>query len=310
MKIPFENTIAGAYRFAFTNILSILGVAWFPFLLFAALIGGLAYLWLPGVPALIAAVASGKPPFSNAQFLSIIGPLVATEFGFLIVYFVVIAMVNVGVMRKALGLQEGPVFVYFSLGGDVWRLIGAYLLLFFLGIGLGIVLSLGVAALSFAASRIIPGFEPVVAVFAIIAAILAFIYAAVRVTFFIPAVVVAENHIGIGRSWSLGGGNFWRIVGIVLIVTLPLGFATNIANSTIMQIVVGPGVAGLQTGASPADAQKLILDILHAMLRFWPAFALVQLVSIVLQVGLSVGAAGTAYNLVTGSARGADKVFA
>ncbi len=43
MKIPFERTIACAHRFAYSNILAILGIGWFPFLL-AALISVWPYL--------------------------------------------------------------------------------------------------------------------------------------------------------------------------------------------------------------------------------------------------------------------------
>ncbi len=69
VKIPFERTIASAYRFAFTNILSIIGIGWFPFLLLAALIGGLIYLWLPQLGELVAMIgkAQDKPNFDPAQ---------------------------------------------------------------------------------------------------------------------------------------------------------------------------------------------------------------------------------------------------
>ena len=48
-----------------------------------------------------------------------------------------------------------------------------------------------------------------------IVAVLWYIYAAVRLVFFLPAVVVAEEQIGLGRSWALGRGNFWRIIIVI-----------------------------------------------------------------------------------------------
>jgi len=53
MKIPFERTVAGAYRFAFANILSILGIGWFPVVLLGLIFAGLVYTLLPQLTARI-----------------------------------------------------------------------------------------------------------------------------------------------------------------------------------------------------------------------------------------------------------------
>ncbi|MEI9886358.1 MAG: glycerophosphoryl diester phosphodiesterase membrane domain-containing protein [Rhizomicrobium sp.] len=132
-------------------------------------------------------------------------------------------------------------------------------------------------------------------------AILWFIYAAVRVIFFIPAVVVAENHIGIRRSWHLGRGNFWRILGIFLIVTVPLSMAVNTIAQSILQLGLGPEFGSGMMADDPAELQKLIADVLHAFGRLWPYYAALQLLSFVLQAGLTVGASANAYKLVTGA---------
>ena len=46
-KIPLEKTIGAAYRFFFSNFLSILGTVWFPLLLSLAIIGAMVYAILP-----------------------------------------------------------------------------------------------------------------------------------------------------------------------------------------------------------------------------------------------------------------------
>lgn len=302
MKIPFERTIASAYRFAFTNILSIIGIGWFPFLLFAALMGGLVYLWMPQIAEFFSTI--GKPhdaqAFDAAHVISLIAPLAGTYFLIIIGFVLAQSMVSVGLMRKALGQHPGPVFIFFTLGGQVWRLIGSYLLLMLIawGVMLGIGLTIALTAFLLAkASQPASAFATGVLVFV---AMVWCIYAIVRVSFFIPAVVVAENHIGIRRAWHLGRGNFWRIIGIGLIVTLPLSFAVNTIASTIFQIGLGDQFAGMQSGTmSPEDGQKIFMEVLHALGRVWPYYVVLQLVNFVLQSGLTVGASANAYLALT-----------
>lgn len=303
VKIPFERTIASAYRFAFTNILSIIGIGWFPFLLLAALIGGLIYLWLPQLGELVAMIgkAQDKPNFDPAQVFARFAPIAGSYFLVIVVGTIVQAMVNVGLMRKALGQHPGPVFIFFSLGSQVWRLIGSYLLLMLLAWGAILVGVLGIAGIALLLSKVAEAAMAPVTGLLIFLAILWFIYAAVRVIFFIPAVVVAENHIGIRRSWHLGRGNFWRILGIFLIVTVPLSMAVNTIAQSILQLGLGPEFGSGMMADDPAELQKLIADVLHAFGRLWPYYAALQLLSFVLQAGLTVGASANAYKLVTGA---------
>ncbi len=303
MKIPFEKTIASAYRFAFTNILSIIGIGWFPFLLFGALVAGLIYLWLPQLTEFVALIgkAGDGPKFDPAKFGALLGPIIGTYVLVIAGIIIVQAMVNVGLMRKALGQHPGPVFIFFSLGGQVWRLIGSYLLLTLLAWGAVLACGLGIALVAFLVSKVSePAASPVTFVL-IGLAFLWFVYAAVRVTFFIPAVVVAENHIGIRRAWHLGRGNFWRIVGISLIVTIPLSLAVSTISSTMMQIALGPEFGGNMVVNDPAETQKMILEAFRAMGRLLPYYVVLQMFGFVLQAGLTVGAIGNAYKLVTGA---------
>ena len=301
MKIPFERTISGAYRFAFTNILSIIGVGWFPFLLFGALVAGLVVLWLPQWPELWAAFGKAADPqtLDKTRLFVLLAPLAGSYLLVILALFVVQAMVNVGIMRKALGQHPGPVFIFFSLGSQVWRLLGSYLLLVLLAWGVLLLFGLGIGAIAYGVGRASEPAEAVVAGILIFVAFLWFLYAAVRVTFFIPAVVVAENHIGIRRAWHLGKGNFWRILGIVLIVTLPLGMAVNVITQSLLQMALGPEFGGT-VATTPAETQRIFAEMLHAVGKIWPYYAALQLISLVLQAGLTAGASANAYRLVTG----------
>jgi len=308
MKIPFERTIAGAYRFAFTNALSVIGIGWFPFLLVFALGAGLAVLLYPTAHALW--LQDGKT-FDYAKVVTNVLPLAG---GIIVVFIGVIvaqAMVTVGLMRKALGQHPGPVFIFFSLGGQIWRLLGAYILTILLITGGIVLMALGIGAVSLLLGQVAPKAQGAVTVVLSILAVLTYFYSVVRLTFFIPAVVVAENHIGLRRSWHLGRGNFWRIFGISLIVGLPIQMANSTIISTVMQAAGLQGLQQVQPGPmSAAQTAKFFSDLMSAALRIGPFLGILEVVYFALLVGLTTGAVANAYRAVAGDASGDLKAAA
>ena len=306
MKIPFERTVAGAYRFAFANILSILGIGWFPVVLLGLIFAGLVYTLLPQLTAL----TNIDPSRVDAkEIVALVFPMVGASLVFVAAAFIVQAMLLVGIVRKAFSQPPGPVFFFFSLGAQVWRMIGAYLLLMLLSWGVIIALALGISTISFLLSKISGGVQVLVTTVLICAAIVWGIYAVVRVQFFLPAVVVAENHIGIRRSWHLGRGNFWRIIGIVIVMILPAGIALSTVNSVILQMAHSPNLMMMQ-GWPPnpshpqltAEELKQYFAALFSALRVtWPYLAAAELVYVTVVTGLHASAVANAYNLVTGA---------
>ena len=291
-KIPLEDTLVGAYRFLFTNIISIIGTVWLPFVLLVTITGGLLYVsvphdWLQG----------HFPHFGTPREMVLtLLPIIRLEPVFLLLALIVGAMVMVGLMRHSLGLKQGTTFVYFSLGGPVWRLMAAYVLSALIMIVVIAVLVTAVVLFCvFGMPKMahVPGV--LVAVLLGVAAFCIYFYTAFRLFFFLPAVVVAEGKIGIGRSWELGGGNFWRIFLIVLLIVIPVGFIASI----VMQITVLPPVMAVITKMPPGQAGEHV----HAMLQaFWPvlpAIVAVTLVERLVLAGLFAGAVGTAYKAVT-----------
>src|SRR5579862_2285347 len=126
-KIPLERTIGDTYRFAFTNILSIFGIAWLAYALMVGICAtAIWWMW----PDLSAIDYSPHPDVAQNQevALRLAGKVLTVIFPLYLLVYVFFAMVITGVQRKALGLIQGPVFVYFSLGSEVWRLIGAMIL--------------------------------------------------------------------------------------------------------------------------------------------------------------------------------------
>jgi hypothetical protein len=295
VKIPFERTISGAYSFAFRNILSIIGIGWFPYLLLCALVGGVVYQFGPQWQAAFDMFGAKPDP---AAFKTIIMTVLPLEAILAPPFIVISAMVTVGIMRRALGQHPGPVLIFFSLGSQVWRLIGSYFLLVLLGIGMVIVMAGGIALAGFALDKFAKTAEMPAIVLLVIAAYLWCVYAVIRVYFFLPAVVVAENHIGIRRSWHLGRGNFWRIVGIFLIVTIPVGLAAQTIESAIFQMSGASFI--LQPGASPAEMRQFFSTLFEVLKKAWPYFAAVQLLHVIIVSGLMSGAIANAYRFVTG----------
>ncbi len=307
MKIPFERTIASAYRFAFTNVLSVIGTGWFPYLLVTALGAGLAILLYPSVQDLW--LQDGKT-FDSAKLLTHIVPLVGAVVLVVLVLVVAQAMVTVGLMRKALGQHPGLVFIFFSLGSQVWRLLGSYILAMLLLWGGIVIAALGIGAVSVVLSQVAPKAQDVVTGVLVFVAILAYIYSALRLSFFIPAVVVAENHIGLRRSWHQGRGNFWRILGITLIVSLPIQMAVSTISSTMMQIAMVPGLGVPPGPMTDAQGHKLLSDLLDALRRIGPYYAVLQILYLALLSGLTTGAVAAAYKAVAGDESAGSKAVA
>ena len=315
MKIPFERTLVGAYRFALTNLLSIFGIAWFPFAIVGCVAVGLFYSLLP---VLNTVFSTTMDKWDETQAVPFFSSMLGALALLIVVVFVAHAMVMVGLMRKALGQQPEPVYFYFSLGAPVWRMIGAYVLLLLLAWGATIAFAVGIGLIVIGFSRVSQLAQSIVTFVLMVTAIFGGIYAFVRVQFFLPAVVVAERHIGLRRSWNLGRGNFWRIVGITILVTLPAYIVFSTCLSIAMQFALAGHTAKLAAfnahamngSPTPAEMREYFMTIVAVLKSSWPILVLLELVYFAALIGLSAGAIATAYNLVNGQSGDAPVVGA
>jgi hypothetical protein len=261
VHIPLERTINETYRFAFRNILSIFGIAWFPGLLaLAAIAAALWFLW-PDIANLFFSFPSDKNAAAQAMLSFVVKVFTVTGPLYLVLW-VLQTMTVVGVQQKALGLIEGPVFIYFSLGSAVWRLLLAHIVVaIVLCLGVALVV-LGVMAVFGAGESFhLPALYGLVEAAAVAAAVCACLYGFVRLAFFLPPVVVAEGGIGIGRAWHLGAGNFWRAVALVVVCVwapaMGLGMVSNIVTTPLMMNAIVPL-------RHAAEAQGV-----HSAAQFW-----------------------------------------
>jgi hypothetical protein len=288
MKIPVGKTLEAAFNFGFKNFFSILGIVWFPFLVGIALIVGAIVLSLAGLQGV-----NLDPKMNPAGFVHAMIHLSGAFVVAWVVFLVAGAMIQVGLLRKALGLHPGPVFIYFSLGPDVWRMLGAMLLLFVIMMGIVIGLTLaGLAAYGIAHVAMGEPGSYWIAGLAGVVLFCAYIYSVVRISYFVPVVVVAERHIGIGRAWALARGNFWRIVAVVLVISL----AVNIVASMLTSIVAP---SFMMTFNSQSDPTEFLHHYMTYLSSYGPLLGIVYLLQTVLLYGLLAGASANAYRALT-----------
>lgn len=287
MKIPVGKTLEAAFTFVFKNFLSILGIFWFPMLVAVILVGGVLLRILVGVHHF------PDPKADMQTFMRLMIELGALYVWAIVVFIVTGAMIQVGLLRKALGLHPSPVFIFYSLDGDVWRMIGAMLLLIVVSIGLllGFVI---VDGLIYWLTGVAAG-QSVATGITVIAGIVTFcfyIYAMVRLGYFLPAVVVAEHHIGFSRAWELARGNFWRIVALVLVMALAVG----IVASMVQSIFAPPFIMNFGPNNDPNEFLRAYMTYLHSA---GPAIAIVSVLQTFFLYGLMAGATANAYRAVT-----------
>jgi hypothetical protein len=293
-KIPVEKTISDAYGFLFKNILSIIGIVWFPYLVFGGIAGALLWYALGGVP--LQALHFDPEHADIGPMIALFRLLPAIVFCFILA----VLIATVGLTRKALGLMPGPTFFFFTLGAPVWRLFAAIILIELIaGAFAGICVLIGVAWAHLGAAHVPPPVGGLVAFIGIVAMVCFGIYMLVRLFFFVPAVVVAEEKIGLGRSWQLGGGIFWRMVVIFLMMLLPPLIVLGIIQNVAITILFGPMPLFIGPHADP----KQVGDILRGFFfRAGPAFLGFQLLIAIVTRALYAGAVANAYRGVTAAA--------
>ena len=278
-KLPVERAIVDAYRFAFVGFLSVLGTLWLPYLILIVIALALIPLIAPDVPQML---RSGALDLGAGMELLRLAVLV----GF--VAFIVGAMVTVDLQRKAMGRKTGPRWFFFSLSKPVWRMAAAsFLAAIVFGIVVFVTALICWAVWSAVGGLAVGGLIRVVAVAATLAAI---IYVSLRLMFFLPAAVVAENSLGLERAWVLGGHNFWRILLVALAVICPVVIAYWLLSGALSGPM--PGLQGL-------DAREDLRALLRSgAMQFGPKgylLLVLEIIERVLLVGLINGAIASAY---------------
>ncbi len=296
-KIPLESTIVGSYGFLFRNLLSIVGTMWLPMVLFLAVLGGILWQlipheWLQG----------NFPDHIDKSEVRdwVFGHLPVMIFGagaLMLTGLLVRAMVNVGILRHALGQKTSPTLIWFSLGQRMWLMVAVIIIGFvaFELVRMGAFLLFVPVNVALAAIPHRP--DAVVVLVNMVLALVAFcavVYVLLRLLFFLPAVVVAENRLSLSRAWGLGSGNVLRMAVVLAAVILPAAILFGIAfYGTIIATVV------VQVSKLHPEGPKQVCEFLKSLLPLVPVLGVIVLVAAVVFKGLVLGAIGGAYKAVT-----------
>jgi len=274
-KIPAGKTIAYAYSFTFGHLGTIIGLVWLPLIVLTVL------NFLPQIAGSDLDAAGQSPLVQGSQAIGRVTISALT----LLLY----AVIYVAVTRQALGLRQGTATVHFALGMPEFRVFGAILLLLvvmmaFVGTYFGVVVLLASVGGNSVPMASIAGVVAVVGAAAIL-------YALVRLSFLIAPVTVAEEKISLARGWSLTQGNFWRILGVMLSIGLPIFVVYVIGISALM----GTELAAPVPAAIANNSQNLMQHLKQIIDHHLPEIMGLELILAPFSIGLNLAAASFAY---------------
>jgi hypothetical protein len=296
-KIPLERTIGGAYGFLLSDLVSILGIAWFPLLLFGGLSAAAIWFGALAHPLPPLKIEPGNPDIAFAVALArIMIPV-------FICAVLLAVMLTTCLTSRALGRMEGTTYFYFNLGAPFWRMFAAFFIAGFILVVLRVLLhAVGVVWTHTVAPALPLGIAVIATVLGVLALAALFIYVAVRLLFLLPAVVIAEERIGVGRAWHFGGGNFWRALLSILAALLPAFIVFCVLN---VALFIGtlrgfpmPPFAG-QEHPVPREVIAYVNQAVPIVLNFlktnWLALLALQAAYLVVRTALFAGASANAY---------------
>ncbi|HEY1836666.1 MAG TPA: hypothetical protein VGG36_03355 [Rhizomicrobium sp.] len=282
-KLPVGKTISSAYAFTFSQLGSIIGLAWISLVA----IGILQFL-----PYAAGAATVAANPLQEGQ-------RAIQNMGISILVLLLSAIVYVAVTRLALGQKPGGAIAHFALGVAEFRTFGAIFLLglAIVGISIGLAIVIAVIGGTLGASHNQAVLALTILVLAI-AVICAVAYIGARLGFVLVPATVVEEHISLSRGWTLTQGNFWRIVAVLLAVTIPIFLVECIA----VAVVMGPDLLTLIPAGPHGDPQALSAHMEEIIGRHAPVLIGLRLVFAPFQFGLGIGASAFGYRTLTAAA--------
>ncbi len=294
-KIPVLATVSRAYGFLLGDAATIVRLAWAPLLIGA----GLSYVYGPQI---MDATLAAK---DNPDALVALMPM---QFLIGLVTFVTGIMATVVLLRVVIfGDRKPGLLVYLWLGGAELRIIVVTILLVIALIAATIASALVLGLLGAVASAV-PGMGALVGL-AVVALVFVFIWAALRLTLISP-VVVAENNLGVERSWQLMSGNVLRMLLVLILTFLPYTIVAALIGLAVLGADVPafpklPAMGGADAAATQAAGEtfrKAIeawqLDLTKAMRAHYMELSVLGFVGNLISTALAAGVFGNAYNAV------------
>ena len=191
-------------------------------------------------------------------------------FGVFCIFLLTNIIVGVGIYRHVIrGEFTAPIGIGFGI--DEIRVLGvtlSLLLVFFIGFGFLFILFIAAASILVASSGLDPelaqtnpelflqqfsealgtGNGPFLVVLGLVL-LAAMFFVSVRLAF-VTAATVSEERMMVFQTWSFAKGNFWRIVGAVLLTVLPLAIVGGIIIAAADIIILGSADQDARLSAS------------------------------------------------------------
>jgi len=277
-KLPAGPTIRFAYSFAFGQLGTIIGLIWAPMVVIAVL------RFLPyGLGDTALSPDQNLAAFNAAQLRIVV-------FGLASLFFY--ACVCVSVTQQALGLRKGTAIFHFAVGRTELRLWSGFMLLTLIlgALLVGVVLATDGVVMLLARSGNAALAQGAMG-WMLFAGACAVMFVLVRLSFLLVPISVAEGTMGFERGWRLTSGNFWRISGILFVVTLPVVIVT------VGGII---GLIGEDLAKLAAVAPKLTQEVLQNRMQVilghhMPMMIGIDLIAAPFLLGLTLGASAFAY---------------
>ncbi len=243
MKLPIGRAVSATFAFVLQNWLEILRIVWAPFAIFMTiwLIIGPRYMSLNTEMMLV-------DPEDTEAVMTIIGQILPLMGLLLLLSFVFYAVLIAGILKLVIRGERPSMPFYLGFGADEWRLLGTWVLLFLIALGIQI-LAMVAAGVFGAVAAFVPGVGPLLAFAGGLAIFIAFIWGMLRLSLATPAAIGARR-IGIGPSWAATKGNVWRLLGFWLVWVVLVLVLQIIAIAVVM-----PGYFGLMAASTSQDPE-------------------------------------------------------
>ncbi|PPG31128.1 hypothetical protein C5B97_05100 [Pseudoclavibacter sp. RFBB5] len=287
--LAFGDALAATFRLFRTSHKTTLGSA--------VIVMGATTLFASLLPVVVGMLMFTRIPFGGSQeditpmlvssitltSLAALFGLAIAGVGSALLQGILVRVVARGAIGEKLGFKEA----WRAGWRGIWRLIGYALIV---GVGSLLLIAIGWLLIPFILFMVLSGSgadEATMAgsiglgvIFTLLlggATVVLMVWVGIKIMF-APSAIVLEGLgpiAAIRRSWGLSHGNFWRVLGIVVVIQVILNFATG-AVSTVAQLAVSMGqviLTPLGTGQSTEPQAGTIV-----------AFAVILLLTSALQV--------------------------
>ncbi|WP_104252321.1 hypothetical protein [Pseudoclavibacter sp. RFBA6] len=287
--LAFGDALAATFRLFRTSPKTTLGSA--------VIVMGATTLFASLLPVVVGMLMFTRIPFGGSQeditpmlvssitltSLAAIFGLAIAGVGSALLQGILVRVVARGAIGEKLGFKEA----WRAGWRGIWRLIGYALIV---GVGSLLLIAVGWLLIPFILFMVLSGSgadEATMAgsiglgvIFTLLlggATVVLMVWVGIKIMF-APSAIVLEGLgpiAAIRRSWGLSHGNFWRVLGIVVVIQVILNFATG-AVSTVAQLAVSMGQVILTPLGSGQSVEPQAGTIV--------AFAVILLVTSALQV--------------------------